>query len=255
MARSNIASRNVNAANVTDKIDTVARIIPAPFAKGKGAVERNTAYSSVSAFAYIEGKSRAETIDTLRKALGNKPSPDAIEACKVQYVIGRVAFKLADKAKGIVEHIAFAEDVVTSYAAPVKDGVKARPLRKGQKGRRTIEQHKAVRAAEEAWSQVKAELIPTASNAKTQAERNKAKRGTKSVPTNATAPTHSELVKPATALTPVEARQHMVTQAASLLAFANKNAALLPTDMGTAIRAFHKAIAKAEALAVSVDAG
>jgi hypothetical protein len=229
-----------------------AAVKVAPFAKGKGADSRNVAFGDVSTFAYIEGKSRAETIATLRLALGAKPTDAQLEACKLAYVVGRVAARIgADKS--VADAIDFARDVVTCYAAPVKDGVAARKLRKGQKGRRTIEQQRAMRAAEEAWSQVKAEAAPAASNATTQADRNKAKRapamkGTTArgaAPAAGTGITHSELVKPDGApMDRAAATSYAVNMAATLLAFTNKHAGVMPTDMAVAIKAFHAAARK-----------
>lgn len=228
-----------------------------PFAKGKGADSRNLAFGDVSTFAYIEGKSRADTVDTLRKALGNKPTAEQIDACRIAYIVGRVGFKLADGKRDAFDNIQFARDVVTAYAAPVKDGVAARKLRKGQKGRRTVEQHKAVRAAEEAWSQVKAEVTPALSNAKTQAERNAKKRAPSMAGSGkgkASPETLTQLATPAAPMDAAGTVEHMATQAAALLAFANKHAALLPAGIATAVRAFNASVAKDAAAFRSINA-
>jgi hypothetical protein len=216
--------------------------------KGKGAIVRNTALQGVASLAYMEGKSRADVIAQLRIVLGSKPTPADLAATALEYVVGRVAQKLADSSKPIVDQLAFARQLVTQYAAPSKDGVKAKALQRHQIGRRTPEQHKAVRAAEGAWYLVNGEL--GFGTAQTQGEKNKrqaasagsTKRG-KSTP-----PTHSMLVKGAVpAKNKTEACSMVFTLAASLLAYANKNAATLPTEYGLSIKRFHGAIAELEA--------
>lgn len=136
---------------IADK--AAASIAPtAPYAfKGRNATLRNTALAGVATLAYIEGKSRADIIAQLRIALGKSPSPAELAGAATEYVIGRVAQKLGNSAKPIADQMAFARQLVTQYAAPVKDGVKAKALRKGQLGRRSPEQHKAIRAAEGVW--------------------------------------------------------------------------------------------------------
>lgn len=224
----------------------------APFAfKGRNALVRNAALAGIASLAYVEGKSRADVITQLRITLGKSPTPAELAATALEYVVGRVAQKLGDNSKPIVEQLAFARQLVTQYAAPVKDGVRAKALRKGQLGRRTPEQHKAIRAAEGVWYLIAGELGFGASQ--TQAEKNKRQAAMKgstargkasTVPT----PTHGELVK-STATPPNNADEacKMVMQlASSLLAYANKNAAVLPAAYGQSIKRFHGAIAQLE---------
>lgn len=229
--------------------------------KGKNAIVRNAALAGVATLAYVEGKSRAETIAQLRLALGAKPSDAETDAAKLEYVVGRVAFRLADSKLSVVEQLAKAREIVTQYAAPVKDGVKARKLRAGQTGRRTPDQHKIVRAAEEAWSQVKAELGLGA--AQTQAERNKAKRAPAMKGATARGAagkgiSHAEAAAvKGPAKSEAEACDMIATLTASLLAYANKNAKHVPTAYGQSIRRFHGAImelAKARAAAEGTEA-
>lgn len=240
----------VTAANAR-KSATIAAAKALPFAKGKGAAERTVAFEDVVTGAYIEGKSRADVVTMLRGALGKAPTEPQVAACRSEYIIGRVAAALKEGADAGA-HIAAARDVVLHYAAPVKDGVKARALRKGQKGRRSIAQHKAVRAAEEAWSQLKAEVLPQASAATTQKERNAKKAGRAPAMAGTTARgkagqgiTHSELVKGDGPMTAEAARDYLNGMAATLLAFCNKHAGVVPTDYGTAVQAFKSAADKA----------
>lgn len=237
---------------------------------GKANEARKLAFGDIATVSFLEGKSRADTIDTIRKALGKNVTTQALEIAQREWVIGRVASRLAvtdlpnAKANNPVDRITFARELVMHYAMPAKDGAKS-SLR-GKKGYRTVSQHKVIRAAAEAWSQLKAEIAPEQSNAKTQAQKNGAKaaavkngatmagdgRGKAKSPAPTVTLSHPELVKAPSEMTPVEARAHVVTQAASLLSFANKYAGQLPTDFGKAIRALKAAIDKAEALAVSV---
>lgn len=255
MANTQTASR---VAVIADKV--AAQIAPtkAYAFKGKMATLRTTALAGIASLAYTEGKSRADTIAQLRIALGAKPSDADVNACKLEYVTGRIAQRLAgsDLPKAdmtVADRIAFARALVTQYASPAKDGVKS-SLRAGQLGRRSVSQHKLVRASDEAWSQVKAEVGIGA--AKTQDAKNAAKKTRTAqaakAATAGAAPSHAELVKPAAALTKEDAMNHLLSQAATLLAYVNKNAKLVTTDAGTAIRVMHKAIAKEAALVAAL---
>lgn len=224
--------------------------------KGKGKAQREAAYMKIAPLSFVEALSRDESIANLRAALTAAPSADEVTAARTEWIIGRVASRLPASefpkdAKDNSAKLEHARDLVTSYAAPAQDGKAARKLRKGQKGRRSVAQHKVVRAAEEAWSQVKAEL--GLGQAQTQAERNKAKAtrapamaGTTERGKAGAAPAHAELVQPSKALSEDEACAYIMTQATALLAYANKNAKVIPTDFGVAIGAFKSAINKAE---------
>ena len=229
--------------------------------KGRGKAKREGAYMQIAPLSFVENLSRAETIDNLRIALGASPSEAETKTAQTEWIIGRVAARLGasdfpKECREDADKLEFARKLVTNYAAPPKEGSKPRALRAGQLGRRSPTQHKVVRAAEEAWSLVKAELGLGAArtlkekNAKQQA---KAKRSTNNNPVRGdgksdkgAAPDHSQLVaKPDKAASQEAACQHIVTQASALLAFANKNAALLPTDFGMAVQAFKSAVSKA----------
>lgn len=220
--------------------------------KGAGKAAREAAYLNIAPLSYSENMSRAATINNLRVALGKSPTDNEQSVARVEWIIGRVACRLVAtdlprKDMDGADKLEFARDLVTRYAAPPQDGKATRKLRAGQIGRRSISQHRTVRAAEEAWSQIKAELgIGTA---QTQKERNEQKRSTNNNPVRgkgkkgkALAPTHAELVKPVAPKTAADAVNYVTTQAASMLAYANKNAKLLPVDFGSAVTAFKSAI-------------
>lgn len=215
--------------------------------KGKGAQARRDAFIAIAPHAYSEGMSRAQVVATIAAALGKSPTDGERAIAKSEYVIGRATARMPayEMPKGIVDaadKLAFVRELVELYAAPVKDGVTPRPLRKGMKGRRTVAQQRVIRAAEEAWSQVLAETGH--GKAQTQGQRNAAKakgrapamagstaRGKGSAPT----PTHAELVKPVTAKSAADCVDHVVTQLAQLLAFTNKHAKLMPAGLASVI--------------------
>ena len=232
---------------------------------GRDKATRTEALLGVAPLAFAESVSRVDLIRTVGAALGKKPSDAALNAARTEFVIGRVAARLPasefPKANlSPADKLAHVRNVVCFYAMPLKDGVKARPLTAKHKGRRSPAQHKAIMAATEAWSQVKAELNLGA--AQTQAQRNaQKKRGARpegNAKVQAAAAATPELSAAAQLLkadmTQAEVVSHVVTQAAALLSFANKHAKKLPADFGSAIRAFSAATNKADALFKSVNA-
>lgn len=218
--------------------------------KGRGKAERELAYVQIAPLAFRETLSRDETIAAIRKALGSKPSDAETLAARNEYVIGRAAARMpkAEWPKGSSDDSAKLEhmrDLVLHYAPPAKPDVKARKLKAGQKGRRSAGQQRVIAAAWEAWSQIKAEL--GLGNAQTQAERNATKkRGTKARKSETAAkPAHSELVTPAKAVDADEAHAYVMHVASTLQLYADKNAKVIDTAHGSAIRAFKQAINKA----------
>lgn len=230
---------------ISDKAATLIKPA-APYAfKGRNAALRGTALAGVASLAYTEGKSRGETITQLRLALTAKPTPSDIEAAKVEYMAGRVAQRLNDTGKSIAEQLTRARSLITQHAAPAKDGAKKNALRKGQIGRRNPAEQAAVRAAESAWSLLKADI--GLSDAKGMAAKKRAPSMAGSGKGSKT-PTHGELVK-STATPPkgtAEACAMVMQLAASLLAYANKHAKVVPTAYGQSILRFHGAIAELE---------
>lgn len=245
----------------------VKAVMKAHTFKGAGKVVRAAALEGVASLSYAEAQSRGDIIAQLRIVAGKSPTDADIATMRAEYIIGRVAQRFADvdlpkAGLSVADRIAYARAVVTSYAAPVKDGVKANKLRAGQTGRRTVSQHKVIRAAEEAWSGVKAEL--GFGTAQTQAERNKAKakrapqmskEGQKS--TVGTGIAHTELVKSDGPMDAATACQYLESMAATMLAFCNKHAGLLPTDYGMSVKRFNgsmSTLAKARAATEGTEA-
>lgn len=218
---------------------------------GRGKAQREMAFMSIAPLSFTEAKCRTETIANLRIALGSSPTDNELRVATDQWIIGRVANRLpaGEFPKGTsetIDKLDFASDLVLFYAAPPKEGAKARKLRKGQKGRRSVVQHRVIRAAEEAWSQVKAEL--GLGNAKTQSERNTAKKARAPHRNNTSAPpTHNALVTPDKPMTADEAHQHIVTQMTALVAYTSKHAKLIETGFSMPVIACHKAVVAADA--------
>lgn len=255
--------------------ETLALPVPARVIalKGAGKAKREAAYQQIASLAYVEQLSRADTIEAIRAALGKAPTEAELKAAQQEYTIGRVAARLPANempgklnARNDADRLEAARLLVTSYAAPPVEGKKSRPLRKGQLGRRSTVQHKVIRAADEAWSLVKAEL--GIGQARTQAEKNKRARSTKANPVrgNATVmprgelvapavPTHSELAAPAKPETAADVLNHVMTQGASLLQYVNKHAGVTDTRLATLVGRFQKdLIALARDLKLEMEA-
>lgn len=217
--------------------------------KGRNAMVRNAALAGVASLAYAESQSRSEMITQMRLALGKAPSADEVSAVRLQYVVGRAAQRMgpADyprKDMPVADRIAFALELVTHYAAPVKDGTKARGIG-AKKGRRTPSQDTTIRNAEKSWSLVAGEL--GVGQAQTQDAKN-AKQSRAPAMKGATrrgnAPTHSELVKAPTIKTAKDVDAHIMAQALALLQFCKKHAGLARVETGLAVAAFHSRVAE-----------
>lgn len=232
---------------------------------GAGKAERETAFMAIAPLSFVENVSRAETLTNMRKALGKAPSEAMVALAKQEWQIGRIASRMtkADLPKGYnwtdtASRLEGARELLLNYAAAVKPGTKAGKLKAGKVGRRNPVQQKLVQAAWEASSKLMAEL--ELGNAKTQAQADKAKSSraphhndggpnaadTDNMPKGGkgTADPKPTLgaagpVKHKSAETACEYVEQM---AATLLAFVNKNAALLPTDYGMAVTTFKTAI-------------
>lgn len=241
-------SKLVSLAKAPAKSASPVKVADFAIAKGRGkdVAARNAAYVAIAPLSFWDSKGRAELIDAIRAALGAKPDETALLAARTEFVIGRYAARfagfVADVSQG--DRLERARTVVTSYAAPPKDGVRANKLRAGQTGRRSPAEHACVRASEEAWSQVKAELGHGA--AKTQAVKDAAKRTRGASPSKdgmskAPAPTpvtHTELVKADGPMTAADACAYVEQMASTLLMFCNKHAKVMPTNYGTMVKAF-----------------
>lgn len=222
---------------------------------GKGKAAREVAFLSIAPYAFVAEQSRGELIKTLGVALGSAPTQGQRDCAKREYVIGLAASRMPagefpKDCKEAADKLEFVRDLVTHYAAPAKEGAKAKALRKGQKGRRSAVQDRIIRNAEKSWSLIAAEL--SIGSAQTQATKNakqgKAKRAPQMAGSTAkgksAAPSHAELVKPVKDMTREDACAYVMTQASALLGFSNKSK-VLPVAYGLAISAFKGAINKA----------
>ncbi len=229
--------------------------------KGRGKAQRELAYARIAPLSFVENISRVESIANLRAALGTSPSEFELKAAQTQWVIGRVASRLpaGEFPKGCKDddaRIEYARSLVQEHQSPAKRNAngKVPKLRTGKIGWRSEVQQRVIRAAEEAWSQVKAEL--GAGNAQTQAERNKAKAEKAKRSTNAN-PVRGEGKGDASTSTAPQLTNGKAsckedvcrvieTAAATLLAFINKNPGVTPLAYGEAVHAFSSAIMAAK---------
>lgn len=206
--------------------------------------------------AYSEGVSRAALIAAIKGAGGTSPDKARLASLKREAVIGRITARLPvsafpRSAKETADKMEHARALVCDYVAPdVKD------LPKGKTGRRTDVQQKAIRACDEWWSKLLAEVGFGSAKTQAQADKEKKQRAATNVGTNATpvrgadkasdkpaaTPTQEAMKTPKSKMSPVDACAHVERLASELLAFANKYAAALPTDYGMAVQTFKTSI-------------
>jgi hypothetical protein len=217
--------------------------------KGKGKAARELAYLKIAPLSFVENISRADTISNLRIALGNAPSPVETQAAKDEWCIGRIACRLPDSEfpKGCTssaDKLEHARKLVFDYALPAKQGGKALP--KGKIGRRTEVQDKAIRAANQAWSMIAAELGLGKAQTQSEADKKKsAKRATNANPVRGkgkadaqgsqlvSAPTHEELAsKPAMPVSSDDYVRHVTSVISTLVQYDAKHARKRPTTHG-----------------------
>jgi hypothetical protein len=193
-----------NPANARTYTAAGAAATRTPTFTGKTGEARKAAFDLIPFLVFRESMSRKLIINNLRKALGSKPSESLILSVANQVQAGRIAERLpaSEFPKGCTSEgdcIAHALALIYDYAMPT-----AKKLTKGKVGRRSETQHKAIRAANEYWSQLKAEL--NIGNAQTQKTKNdkkaaKAKGANNALPKVAGAngvvvtPSHDDLVK------------------------------------------------------------
>lgn len=213
-----------------------------PLFAGAGKAKRVAALAQVASLSFVESLSRADSIANIRVALGSNPSEEETRAIRIEWQIGRVASRLAASdlpkdCKTPDARLAHARALVLHYVAPPKQGAKARKLAVGKLGYRTESQHRAIRAADEAWSQVIAEL--GIGKAKTQKEKNdekatKAKRAPHHNKPTVGNVTVQEL-SPAKPMDGEAFASHVVMQLTSLRAYCDKHAKIAPIEMTEAI--------------------
>lgn len=234
--------------NAMTKIAAASTVAaPAIRFTGKGSEARLNAFDSIATLSFIEDGARSKTIAALQLVFGKSPTDAQIKAAAAEWVIGRVANRLMNASRDAMGQLDHARNVVLHYAMP-STSAKPGKLKPGQLGRRSEVEHKAVRAANEAWSMILAETGFGA--AKTQKEKDKAKRSTNTNPVRGSGkgatPDHAELVKAPAPVDADEACNFLLSQSSTLNAFVNKHAKKLPTAYGAAVMAFRSAILAAE---------
>jgi len=212
------------------------------------AARRAATLAQTASLAFAEHQARAELISNARSYLGKSPSAGDVAEYRKQAIAGRLAARLPFRKGETPEaRIAKAFDLSTNYADPVKEGTKAKKLRAGMKGRLTVDQHKAKRAAIEWFNLLMRDAFPEQSaRAEGQQDKNKsaASRKAKASTTNAKpdAPTHGELVKANKPETASDVLAFLTTQSRMIADYAKKNAKVCPTDAGRAVEQFRTAI-------------
>jgi hypothetical protein len=226
----------------------------APKFKGKGAQARTVAFIDIAPLSYNESVTRSDTIAALRTALGSKPTAEELVAARNEWMCGRMAFRLpaGEFPRDVTETINkldFARALILHYAKAPKDGAPKVALRKGKLGYRSATQQKVMNAAQEAWSQLLAEL--GLNGAQKQDDRNAAKRApqmagstARGKATKTATPNASQLVAAPAPMTAEDFAAHLVAQATALMQFCKKNAKLGDAAMMTLVNAFHRDIAK-----------
>ncbi len=224
-----------------------------PTFKGVNAMARKQAFYGIAPNSYSEGTSRAAGLANFAVALGavpkgydiKKPS-DAhaaftvtLAASKVEWIAGRATSRMpagefpkdCEDAIAKIDHVRM---LVLNYAAPDAATLK------GKAGKRSVIQHKVIRAAEQAASVFLAEL--NLSTAAKQSETDKKKRSTRAKAKRGNAPSHAELVSADKPKTADDAHAFLDRQSIMLADYAKKNASLICTDYGAAVTAFQSAI-------------
>lgn len=225
--------------------------------KGANAEARRSAFYGIAPNSYSEGISRAAGLANFRAALGTvprgfdpaKPAAHAafsalLAAAKVEWLAGRACSRMpaGEFPKDCTDAIAkidHARSLILDYAAPEAKSIK------GRKGKRSVIQHKVIRAGEQALSVFLAEL--ELSTAKKQSETDKAKRtrgasASKENQPKLVTPTHSELQNAPKPTTADDAHAFIDRQALMLGDYAKKHAKLICTGYGAAIEAMLAAL-------------
>ncbi len=221
----------------------------ADFIKGVNADARKSAYWSIAPNAHAEGVSRATGLTNFRAALGTMPKgydiakplttpahtafTVTLNASKVEWLAGRACSRMpaGEFPKDCEETIARIDHVralILNYASPEAKSIK------GKAGKRSVIQHKVIRAAEQALSVFLAEL--NLSTAAKQSETDKKKRSTRKSAARGNPPSHSALVAADKPLTADDAHAFLDRQALMLADYCAKNAAKISTDYGSAFK-------------------
>jgi hypothetical protein len=202
---------------------------------------RTTALAGVRRAAFNSGTSRNAVIAATRAALGAKPILMLYNAGKLELQIGFMAAALAAKGdnrepEALMTHC---RDRLLNYQG---FGGKAK-LRQGQKGRRTKDEELAYGSARVSVSQIMKDAgvrVPETRGGDTAATR-KPRPASKATAAKAVEPTRKANPK---FKTKGELVAYCQLQHAAMLATINKNAALAPIELKSAVQDFGAAIKK-----------
>ena len=241
--------------------ETVAiAVSPVIRLKGKGKAKRELAYMQVATYALFDAQSRDDMLANLVIAFGTNPGKDEILAAREQHIIGRLSrFVPGDDDSARIEA---SRDVYLTFAPSDR----TRPLEKSHKGKRTIEQDRAIVASRKHFSDAVAEIVADAATpaslrdallangygkAMTQKQQNDAKKTRKpggKASGKPTAPTGQQLVEgaPAAALDAQGAVDHVCAVVAGLQKFAKSKAGakVLPLAFGQFVERINAEVCK-----------
>jgi hypothetical protein len=245
MTNRNIASRtnaSVKAGNVKPDIATLAKMQAkrVVILSGRNKATRTAAFGRIANAAIAEAQSRRDVVACINVALGKAPSALDVGAARDRYIIGSIAARLTGKSDGA--RILSAERIVYDLATPT-----AKSLPKGLIGRRNDVEQRMYQAAKERFSQLVAETdygracAAKGDGAKTQAERNKAKRQPAMSGSKVVKAAELPSDKPMTAADCVD---HVHSQIAVLNAFGNKHAKVMPLPMAAFLTRINAECAK-----------
>jgi len=206
---------------------------------GRNKATRQAAFGRITCAAIIEAQSRRDVVACVNVALGKAPNAVDVSAARDRYIIGSLASRLSGTESA---RIMAAERIVYDLATPT-----AKSLPKGLIGRRTDAEQRLYQAAKERFSQLLAETdygraqAGKGSGAKTQAERNKAKRAPAMAGSKAVKAAELPKDKP---LTGADCVDHVHSQIAVLNAFGNKHAKIMPLPMAAFLTRINAECAK-----------
>lgn len=217
------------------------------------------AFLDIAPRAYSEAVSRGELVRAIKLAAGEEPSKARLAELKQEAVIGRLTARLPvsafpKDATETADKMEYVRSLVCNYVSPT-----VKELPEDKLGRRSETQQKAIRACDEWWSKLMAEIGFGSGKKQSEADAQKKQRLAGGAPNTgannnpvrgadkasdkpAPSPTQEAMKTPKSKMSPVDACAHVERLASELLAFANKYAAALPTDYGMAVQTFKTSI-------------
>ena len=220
-------------------------------AKGAKAKAQTVAFFEIAPAAFSIESGKRHYVVTIGKALPDDKARNdkaLVKLARQETIVGVATARMpaGEFPRGCKDDVArmnFVRELLTSWCAPDTVNMSAK-----HKGRRSEVQQRVIRNAEQRASVYLAEV--GAGTAQTDKQTNAKARQTKGSQSQTkgkadnapTPPSHSELVTPPKPETRDDALLFLTKQARMLQDYANKHAKVLPTDAGTAVSGFLKAM-------------